>query len=162
MAHRGPLPGKYRIPLVDRFWSKVQKIEGGCWLWTAAKNQNGYGIIGDDGRRGNVLAHRAAYRLVKGPLPVSLEPDHLCRNPGCVNPDHLEWVTHAENIRRGHFPPNAASKRTHCIHGHSLSGDNLYLHNGVRNCRACRKERNNGYRARCKNRPQSGTASIFP
>lgn len=90
----------------ERFWSKVDKdgpvprynwAEGACWMWTAAKS-NGYGIVGVAGT--SIGAHRMAYMLSIGPIPEGLELDHLCRNPGCVNPGHLEPVTRAENIRR--------------------------------------------------------------
>ena len=70
-----------------------------CWNWQKAKNSAGYGIIGKDG--GSKLAHREAYIAFVGPIPEGLELDHLCKNKGCVNPDHLEAVTRSENVRRG-------------------------------------------------------------
>ncbi len=71
----------------------------GCWLWLLATNLPGYGVRRRG--RGQVYAHRAAYEARFGPIPVGLEIDHRCRQPSCVNPDHLEAVTHAENVRRG-------------------------------------------------------------
>jgi hypothetical protein len=136
-----------RRPLAERFWEKVDKNPNGCWLWLAAKNQRGYGVIGRDGVRKTMLAHRASYELNVGPIPDGKELDHLCRNPACVNPAHLQPVTHAENLGRGIWANQASSKKTHCPQGHPLSGDNLYFYasrfhpNGSRHCRACKAER---------------------
>jgi len=80
-----------------RFWSKVD-AEGDCWEWTGARSDKGYGHM----RRADtiVAAHRFAWELLVGPIPDGLEIDHLCRKRKCVNPDHLEPVTHSENMRR--------------------------------------------------------------
>lgn len=110
-----------------------------CVLWTGTVNNAGYGVahVGDS----TTSAHRALWILLHGPLPAGLEIDHLCGNRLCVNVDHLEPVTHAENMRRSSW-----TQRTHCPRGHVLEGDNLYvqtLRTGhvVRSCRICRKER---------------------
>jgi hypothetical protein len=70
-----------------------------CILWTKSCYPSGYGQRRVAGRQ--VLAHRYAYECARGPVPEGLELDHLCGNKRCVNVDHLEPVTHAENIRRG-------------------------------------------------------------
>lgn len=92
-----------RGTLAERFWPKVD-ASGDCWEWTGARNPEGYGRIGA-GRRGSATlhAHRVAWELLVGPVPAHLELDHLCRNPRCVNPDHLEPVSRTENIRRGQW-----------------------------------------------------------
>lgn len=85
--------------LQHRFWSRVAETVGGCWLWTAAKCDNGYGRF----RAGSVLVrtHRYAYELMVGDIPEGLDLDHLCRNRACVNPYHLDPVTRGVNVRRG-------------------------------------------------------------
>jgi HNH endonuclease len=82
-----------------RFYRYVAAGPNGCHIWTAATNPKGYGIFKVDGR--SVLAHRFAKRHRGGTVPAGLELDHLCRVRRCVNPAHLEMVTHAENVRRG-------------------------------------------------------------
>ncbi len=79
-----------------RFWRKVDKTPA-CWLWTDTPNHDGYGRFKADRK---IMAHRFAYEEANGPVPEGLELDHLCRNRLCVRPDHLEAVTHTENVRR--------------------------------------------------------------
>lgn len=135
----------------DRFWEKVQKTET-CWNWKGAADQKGYGRFGI--KQGLiVLAHRFSYELLVGPIPVGLTLDHLCRNPSCVNPAHLEPVTLSENLRRSTFHEKAKEWQagiTHCPKGHLLSGDNLYLHNGHRHCIKCDREATRVWRAKNK------------
>ncbi len=122
----------------DRFWSKVNKTES-CWLWTASINPEGYGKFWVAGK-GRLRAHRVAYELVVGPIPEGLQIDHLCRVRHCVNPSHLEPVTHRENLLRGIGIPAVNAKKTHCLRGHPFSGDNLYIEpKGGRRCRECRR-----------------------
>lgn len=71
----------------------------GCWRWTKALTTVGYGHFSI--RSVYYQAHLLLYILHVGPLPGGLEPDHLCRNRWCVNPHHLEFVTHAVNVQRG-------------------------------------------------------------
>jgi hypothetical protein len=84
------------VSLAERFWSKVQKADG-CWLWTAADNGNGYGVLGHERR--NLYAHRLSYELAFGPIPEGLYICHRCDVTRCVNPAHLFAATQLENIR---------------------------------------------------------------
>jgi len=112
---------------------------GDCWEWTGNHDINGYG------RLSYKLAHRLVYEALCGPVPKGLELDHLCRNPGCVNPDHLEPVTHAENMRRGYGFKSASRNKlamTHCKRGHAFTDANTYrFTNGARRCRTCHRDR---------------------
>ena len=107
-----------------------------CWLWTGAKNSNGYGTTRVAGR--STYVHRAVYEAVVGPIPDGLEMDHLCRVRHCYNPRHLEAVTHAENNRRK--PPTPP--RTHCPAGHRYAGTRQSGGGlGKPFCRTCNRER---------------------
>ena len=110
--------------------------ENGCWEW-AGSTRSGYGRMRHNGRPQQ--AHRVYYKLLKGPIPGGLQIDHLCRNPLCVNPDHMEPVTHRTNSLRGVGAPAANAKKTHCPRGHSYAGENVYFPpSGGRQCRRCR------------------------
>jgi len=141
--HGDPLatmrPGFGDDPIV-RFMLKVNQIDGGCWEWTGWKDRRGYGGFDIRPRRPgqSAFAHRFAYEYYVGPIPEELELDHLCRNTGCVNPEHLEPVTHAENVRR------AFADQTHCKRGHEFTPENTYSppgHPTRRCCRACARIR---------------------
>lgn len=113
---------------------------GPCWVWTGSTTKNGYGHIGDGGRRARktLLVHRVTYEAECGPIPNGLDLDHLCRNRACCRPSHLEPVTKKVNSARGR---HAGREQTHCGQGHEFTGENTYLHGGRRHCRTCRRER---------------------
>lgn len=101
-----------------RFEQKVSpEPTSGCWLWTGAMQPKGYGTVKVDGRVW--LAHRAVYTAHVGPIPAGLDLDHKCRNRSCVRPDHLEPVTHAENLQRASklSPASVAAMRAACDAG---------------------------------------------
>lgn len=111
-----------------------------CWEWIGTKGRTGYGQVhGGNGKRGLLAAHRVAYEAFVGPIPRGLVIDHLCRNRGCVNPEHLEPVTQRVNIRRGNAPPGIAARKEFCVNGHPLTGDNLRVArvSGGRTKRTC-------------------------
>ena len=127
-------PGGRDLSIEDRFSEKVDK-SGTCWIWIGAKTKSGYGnfFVGP----GNMRAHRFSYLAQNGAIPPGMQLDHLCRNPICVNPLHLEPVTNKENGRRG----LKGILRTSCIHGHPYTPENTVTRKrGDRECRICHRE----------------------
>lgn len=121
----------------QRFFAKVDAT-GPCWQWTGGVNENGYGRFtrapGHPDRL--VFAHRWAWQYLVGPIPDGLTLDHLCRNTVCVNPDHLEPVTRAENSSR-------VGRKIWCARGlHRLDVSEYVRPNGSRFCGDCSRERN--------------------
>jgi len=136
-------PNRHGVSIADRI-----DASGDCWLWTGtqtgsgAKSRCGYGVINIGGRAGRqVSIHRLVWETLVGPIADGLEIDHLCRAHNCVNPDHLEPVTHAENVRRGFGQGNGWQHLTHCKHGHEFTEDNtrIRISDNARICRTCRK-----------------------
>lgn len=130
----------------------VVNPETGCWEWQGHILPKGHGQVYWDGRTQQV--HRVVYTLLAEPIPDGLVLDHVkkrgCKSNACCWPAHLEPVTGAENTRRG---GNAI--KTHCKHGHPLSGDNLILKpDGKRQCRECQRR---AARESARDRRASGT-----
>ena len=75
-------------------WSAKYEIDEitGCWNWLGSIMKNGYGVD---------TPHRTMWKRERGPIPAKMTIDHLCRNRKCINPNHLEVVTQAENVQRG-------------------------------------------------------------
>ncbi len=131
-----------------------------CWLWMGNLSRYGYGRGVLDGRQ--VIAHRAVYVALVGPIPTGLDLDHLCHNADpecvggvtclhrrCVNPKHLEPATRRMNVLRGKTPPAANLAKTQCINGHPFDDANTHLTPlGHRSCRACVRERKRAARSR--------------
>lgn len=141
------------VPL-ERLTSRIEPGLAECLLYTGSRNNTGYGLICVDGVQ--QLAHRVMYELTVGPIPEGLALDHTCHNRDtscsggdsclhrrCINVDHLEPVTGAENTRRGKGWAVNGTK-THCPQGHPYDNENTHVWNGRRYCRAC----NNALKAR--------------
>jgi len=144
-----------RLP--GRFWERrVPCPMSGCWLWIGSVNNKEYATCTPIRSSGSTTAyaHRLAYLILVGPVPAPLELDHKCRTTVCVNPDHLEPVTHAVNIRRGRSAQlNLAI--THCPRGHAYNKQNTTLYRGRRFCKACSAIAKREY----KKRARAGTPS---
>lgn len=138
-----PLGKRPRLTLEERFWAKVQRTDS-CWVWTGALTHKGYGVFHDYGNR-TIQSHCFAYEHFVGSIPGDLEIDHLCRNRACVNPAHLEPVTHRTNILRG------TALITHCPQGHAYDEANTRFDlQGHRLCRTCRNTAVKDYKHRIK------------
>lgn len=136
--------------LEARFWAKVSKDGpvkrpelGPCWEWLACRDRKGYGRFSLAGRK--IAAHRLSFELAGGAAD-GLILDHLCRNPRCVRPGHLEAVSNRENVLRGASLAAANAKKTSCPRGHVYSPENTavfsrYGSGQQRQCRACKADR---------------------
>lgn len=118
-----------RRPVRDRLYEAIVVDANECWVWQKC-TVHGYGKIDmpcKNSKKGYrpFLAHRVMYELEVGPIPDGLELDHLCRNPTCVNPAHLEPVTRRENVLRSQSFTADNARKTHCKHGHPLVPENL-------------------------------------
>lgn len=152
-----PSPKGDRTPWMSdrdkvRFESKVIRTDG-CHHWFGEMNSYGYGQMTVRGWR--ISSHILAYYERHGPVPCGRQLDHLCRNPGCVNPDHLEAVTQRENILRGVGASARHAMKTHCHRGHPLDNGNVYralLPSGYtgRRCKTCHGEWRRARYARAK------------
>jgi hypothetical protein len=136
----------------DRFWGKVDKNGpisgvrpdlGQCWIFAGSPaHRYGRFYIGEP----SYAAHRLSYEWLVGPIPEGHEIDHLCKVTKCVNPDHLEAVTHHENILRGESPSARAARQTHCKNGHEFTPENIIpTWDGGRRCKTCSDVYQYGY-----------------
>lgn len=119
---------------------KTKQAEpGGCIEWTAATNSQGYGIFGLTARR-HFPAHRYAYQLALGRIAEGHQIHHICGNPGCMNPDHLESLLPKDLMKA---TPAHCGNRTHCAKGHPYDAQNTRWYRGKRVCRTCKGWRGN-------------------
>lgn len=132
-----------------KFWARVQGGDiSDCWEWQGPKSRDGYGVFC------GVRAHRWAFEYLRDAIPEGLQIDHLCRNPPCVNPWHMEPVTRAENLRR------KAAAVTHCPKGHPYDADNTGRHtDNSRRCRECDRARSRERYYRNQSREQARSRS---
>lgn len=131
------------VPAHVRVLDRIEN-RGDCWFYTGRKDDKGYGRVTVYPEKER-MAHRVMYEALVGPIPPGLFIDHLCRNRWCVNPSHMETVTHAENVKRGYWGKN------HCKHGHLYDEQNTRWGRArkgpgkpwrqVRFCRQCERER---------------------
>lgn len=121
--------------LKARFFAKVNKTYT-CWLWIGSKGSRGYGQMWNGKRV--VAAHRLAYEWFVGPIPAGLTIDHICQNPPCVRPEHLQAITMIDNILLG-----SKAQNTHCPKGHPFSEENTFYINLSRSCRICKRKSDN-------------------
>lgn len=134
-----------------------------CLRWMGAHTQKGYGHVVQNGQTRPV--HRVAYEVWLGPIPEGLEVDHVkargCLHRDCIEPTHLEAVTHAENVLRGDAPSALNARKTQCPQGHPYDAANTWVAgDGSRKCRACKSARNQEYRARRRART-TGAATVL-
>lgn len=132
----------------------------GCWLWIGpVQPRTGYGVYYSLSCR-IFRAHRLVYRLVKGAI-TKPTLDHGDCPKLCVNPEHLTPATVRENTLRGRGPSALNARKTHCVHGHPLSGVNVrikQLRNGTtRSCREC--QRRTGLAAYYRGQARKGAAA---
>lgn len=166
----------------SRFWAHALKQPNGCWYWSNVPTQYGYGKVRHEGKQ--TSAHRVAYMLAVGPIPAGHDVDHKCHNedescPGgstcphrrCINPDHLQPATRAQNLNAGRGPsavrrhwtayragphylkgrkqPNSPNARKQeCARGHPFDTVNTYIIPQGRRCRTCRREAQRRFKAR--------------
>ena len=117
--------------ILERFWEKVNKTEGGCWLWTGAISRNGYGNMGCkiDEKQRSVQAHRLSWFLHLGEIPTGLCVCHHCDTPSCVNPDHLFLGTMKDNMqdaqRKGRMSNSCGQLRGEAHYRSKLTATNV-------------------------------------
>lgn len=125
-----------------KLMSKVMITNAGCWQWTGSRFKKKYGDYGQIriGRRNDSKlrrAHVVSYETFVAPIPNGLELDHLCHNTLCINPEHLELVTHPINMKR-----RKDSGLLQCKYGHVYTKETTFYNvKGKRECRICRKIR---------------------
>lgn len=134
-----------------RLLEKIEKQkDSDCWLFTGSKLPSGYGILWNGERPTG--AHRISFLLYNGEIPAGTEIDHICNNRACVNPSHLQAISHKENILKSSSLMGVNSRKTHCKRGHPLDGENLHLTPlGSRQCKECMRMHARNAKARKRN-----------
>lgn len=114
----------------------------GCWIWLLSLDVEGRGHCK---LSGETRAYRAAYKAFVGPIPPGHELHHICRNPTCVNPEHLKPVTRAEHARLEAWKYEKFRQKEFCAHGHPRTPENLSGAKGRpgklrRTCKICARD----------------------
>lgn len=139
--------------LIKRFTDKLSILESGCWQWNACIATNGYGRFGWGAGR-HIPAHRYSYEKFFGNVPEGFVLDHTCNNKWCVNPNHLEPVTHSENLCRGFKRiPRKINREQNCKNGHPVNEENRKKMKNPRAyvCKICHRDKERDrYRAKIK------------
>ena len=123
--------------------ASLPEPNSGCQLWTNWRNNKGYGMLSIGNR--DQLAHRVAYELAHGSIPVGLNVCHRCDNPACIRLDHLFLGTQQDNLQdaaKKNRMRNGKEDRDRCPRGHAYDVENTYWRRdraGHRECRACHK-----------------------
>lgn len=142
-ASRGARGQAIPQPPIPRLLNGIEPIPfSGCWIWTGKITKAGYGHISVNGAY--EYTHRLAYTHYVGPIPLEMEIDHKCRVRSCCNPDHLEVVTHLENVRRGLVKTHGGRfwrERSACSAGHAYPDNPRRDSRGARICPICNNER---------------------
>ena len=139
-----------KAPAVVRYFGTARGRVDDCWMWPGATDRDGYGLCTIPEPKRTRGAHRVALASSMG-----VDVDHLrgqvvmhsCDTPPCVNPNHLSVGTQLENVRDMHEKDRANATRTHCLRGHELTDQNVYVQRstGKRRCATCHRERQRAY-----------------
>lgn len=156
---RGQNGGGCTYPLPDQLRRHI-RFSSTCWQWVGATASKGYGRVKYAGRL--EVAHRLVFATLRGAIPDGLVLDHLCRNRGCVNPDHLEPVTNRTNILRGQSPTALNALKKTCSRGHRFEGENLGWYRGGRICRECQRVKQRRLRSAKREGILPGLAERLP
>jgi hypothetical protein len=151
----------------EKLWSCCSpEPMSGCWLWIKGKSA-GYGKvwIKISGKAVQFMAHRLNYTVCVGVIPEELDLDHKCRNPACINPDHLEPVPHRENLMRGvRRGGEKFGRRDRCSKGHVYTSETSYLkirsdgRSPYRVCRICMRRWDREHKLRNKEKANANSS----
>jgi hypothetical protein len=147
---------KHGLPIKERIQSSIVIDDNGCWIWKRFRDKKGYGLVSVSHK--TFRAHRVSFEAHVRPIPEGFHIDHLCRVTSCVNPEHLEPVTQAENNRR------QGMAVTHCPQGHEYTEQNIYWEkpkktgfNSAKRCKVCKLARGRRHYYSSKLLPKDST-----
>ena len=143
------------VLVMARFWKQVDiKGENDCWNWKGKGTKKGYARFFFN-HKSKLIHHFMLFMTGKYISKIDRYEkctDHLCRNPRCVNPKHLEIVSFKENILRGNGITARKKRQKFCKRGHLLDKKHIvgwvWKHRGGRQCKRCGQDNQNKYRAR--------------